>query len=497
MIRNLFQALRIMNLLSLTNVFYVLKLLFTNGFNLLLLVKLSEKKDGNALALVSDECSYTYSELRIKSEEVASVLHTRFQIGEGKRVAFYCKNHPDFVAAFMGASRLGAQMYFFNAHMSTQQIQKMLTDFPVDLLICDESEQCIAVDGIQQVQINELHGEILKHLPKSSKGTFQLLTSGTTGKAKSVIHRQANLHFVHPFISLLTELRLHSIKSAYIATPFYHGYGFAFLCIFLAIGKPVYFHKNFSAHKTGSVIATYQIEALVAVPSILQKLLHANQELRSLSCIITGGAAIQSRLVKQVQRDIGDVLFNLYGTSETGFNVLATPSDLRYSPQTIGKELQGNRIQILREGLQVEDGVDGELTMCNEWSMNNTAHRWIATGDIGYRDQNGYFFLQGRVDDRINSGGENVYPLELEQAISLHPAVIDVTVLGCEDQQFGQRLLAYVVRKSNTVDEEQLFDWLKDEVARYQMPKKIIFVDAIPYSDIGKVDWRLLKNMSH
>jgi fatty-acyl-CoA synthase len=145
---------------------------------------------------------------------------------------------------------------------------------------------------------------------------------------------------------------------------------------------------------------------------------------------------------------------------------------------------------------QVENGKIGQLCIKNEWSMSNRNSPWIETGDLGYRDENGYYFLCGRTDDMVVSGGENVYPIEVEQVLIKHSLIEDVAIIGIDDKQFGQRLKAFVLPVKNaSLTEEELFEWLRSRVARFHLPKEIKFVEYMPYTPLGKLDKKQFKEL--
>ncbi|MEI2401076.1 AMP-binding enzyme, partial [Paenibacillus phytohabitans] len=212
-----------------------------------------------------------------------------------------------------------------------------------------------------------------------------------------------------------------------------------------------------------------------------QKMLQYNKEyLKSLKCIASGGAKLPSKLVEVTIQKLGPVLYNLYGTSETGLNFIATPQDLMYSATTNGKKITGLNVSILDHNKnEVPSGTIGQLCMKNDWSIRKDT--WIETGDVGYRDENDYYFICGRMDDMVISGGENVYPIEVEQVLIQHPQILDVAIIGTDDEQFGHRLLAFIVlEEDESLTEEELLGWLRQRIARYQLPKKVTIVDQLP-----------------
>ena len=206
-----------------------------------------------------------------------------------------------------------------------------------------------------------------------------------------------------------------------------------------------------------------------------------------------GGAPIPEALVKETQAKLGSVLFNLYGTSEAGVCTIAMPDDLDKYPSTIGLPIVGLNAKLMTGINLVEDGI-GELYIKCAWSIRG--NEWIATGDLAYKDQQGYYYLQGRTDDMIVSGGENVYPYELEQRLLAHPLVVEAYVMAVSDAEFGQRLIAFIVlEKKQCISEDELLNGLRSQIARYQMPKKIIQLSEIPMTAIGKPNKRQLLTM--
>ena len=227
---------------------------------------------------------------------------------------------------------------------------------------------------------------------------------------------------------------------------------------------------------------------------MIHKMLRTNiEDLKSLTCIASGGAKLNANLVRAVSSELGEVLYNLYGTSEAGLNIIATPQDLKCAVNTIGKEIKGVRLKVVNQEKEVKDGEIGQFCIQNKWSMKNGKDPWIETGDLGYRDENGYYFLCGRTDDMVVSAGENVYPIEVEQILITHPYIEDVAVIGIDDEKYGQVLKAFVqLRLTENLTKEALVDWLRPSVARFQLPKEIIFVTNLPYTHLGKLDKKQL-----
>ncbi|WP_203248735.1 AMP-binding protein [Sporosarcina beigongshangi] len=498
-----------MNLLSPKGIGRFVSAIMNDGINIMILVKLSEKIYGDKIALIDDQESISYTELRTQCENLSINLQHKYDFGEHKKVAFLCRNHASLVKAIFSVSRLGADIYLLNTEMSSSQFEELVEQHQFDLIIYDEEltyllekstlgNKKILCFHDEMIAINHLVGNksCFNHkLKRASASKIVLLTGGTTGKSKKVMHQPSLMNYVNPFLSLLTKLKLVNRENMLIATPIYHGYGIAILLSFIALGKTVVLTKGFAAEKVCELVREHQIEAITVVPLMIDKMLkHNANDLTSLRCIASGGAILNPKLVIEVNDKLGEVLFNLYGTSESGLNCIATPADLKLYNGTIGKAINGGHLKILdTKKKEVEVGKVGQFYIKNSWSMKNPENAWIGTGDLGYKDQRGFYYLRGRTDDMIVSAGENVYPIQLEQILIKHHLIKDVAVVGIEDDRFGQRLCAFVEPINDELTSEAIFDWLHSRTARYHMPKKIIFISKIPYTSVGKQDKKSLK----
>lgn len=260
------------------------------------------------------------------------------------------------------------------------------------------------------------------------------------------------------------------------------------------MGANLYMRKKFNAADAFKLVEEQKIEVLTLVPLMLKRKIEYNSNhLASVQAYLTGGAPLGPDVIMLTQEKIGDKLFNLYGTSEAGFCIMASPQDLRKELCAIGKPVKGVKLFILDDDNKLVKGTDtGKLCVKAGWWVNKSAY--IETGDLAYRAEHGFIFLKGRSDDMIVSGGENVYPLELESILLQHPDTEQVAVFVIEDSEFGQRLKAVVSTRNNiAMDEAELSAWLKPRCTRYQMPKVIEF-KSIEFSELGKMNKKNLRN---
>ncbi len=499
----LFLALSKSGLLSLSSVTKLLWAIFKNGLNLMTLLHFAASKYGDKVALIDDTNELSYSKLLNESMQLSTFLNEQYDIKPKQKIGLLCRNHASLVKSIFALSRLGSNLYLINVEIGKVQFDQLVKKQQFDLFIYDAQFTSIMKESnikhkLCTTEMNErMTQSILEHPPirRTSSSNIVLLTSGTTGIPKEVIHKPSLFNYLNPFLGMVQRLKLVQYQIGYIATPLFHGYGIAILFLFIVLGKKVILSEKFEAKKACAIIRKYQVEIITVVPLMIHKMMKESvAHLSSLRCIASGGAVLNPNLVVSVKETLGDVLYNLYGTSETGLNIIATPDDLTYSTCTLGKGIKGVKLKVVTS-LQatVERGTIGQLWVKSKGSMVIPHDQWISTGDLAYQDVNNFYFLVGRQDDMIVSAGENVYPNHVENILLEHPLIEDVAVIGIHDEQFGQRLQAFLQTKQEAnITQDLVFEWLKTKVARYEMPKKITFIEPIPYTPLGKKDKKRL-----
>ncbi|MFT6502259.1 MAG: acyl-CoA synthetase (AMP-forming)/AMP-acid ligase II [Crocinitomicaceae bacterium] len=496
------------NLIAPKGLLYLIQAFSIHGSNLMGILQFSARIHPNRIAVKDEKGELTYSELHSSSLLLAKHLNQKFSINPKKKVAILCRNHSVSIQALIALSRLGADVVFLNVEMSNAQLESIFNSVSFHLLIHD-NEFKEKIDSVDCVQIsgsgsNEITIESMLNdrsveeivLRKSNSGNISVLTGGTSGKVKFAKRKPSIASLVMPFFALLKKVELDKYQRVYIAVPFFHGYGLAALTVSLILSSEIYLTAKFQTDTSIALIEEEKIEVAILVPTMIGRMLDKDlNALNALSCILSGGAPLGTSLVARVIENSGDKLFNLYGTSEAGFSVIATPKDLRKHPDTIGKRIKGVSLHVLNSSNEaVKEDEVGVINIKNAWSMNGVKKKYVSTGDLGTIDSEGYLFLKGRVDDMIVSGGENVYPMDVENVLNSHPDIESVAVFAIESSDFGKRLVAFVSsRKDSTLSAEILKDWLTSKIARYQMPQHITVVDALPMTATGKLDRAALK----
>ncbi|PXA98670.1 hypothetical protein DMC47_07635 [Nostoc sp. 3335mG] len=426
-----------------------------------------------------------YTALADQAERIAATLNSDLGVGHGTPVAIAAANGLGFVRALLALSRLGARAVLINPGLPASQVAELLNRHGVDRVIATH-EAIVPISGIRIIDPTELLslGTTLQiDLPRRSSGEIVVLTGGTTGLPKAAARAVAPGRMLRLFLHLVAALRMKQQKAVLVTVPLFHGFGLASLIIALALGRTVHLRPRLDAEAAAALIEAERIDTLVAVPTVLRRLLAVPAPLCSLNCVISGGSPLDVELVQECRRHLGESLFNLYGTSEAGLAALALPEDLAMAPDTIGRPVWGADIRL---------GAEGELLVRNAASIS--ARDWIPTGDLAYRDPSGRLFLRGRTDDMIVSGGENANPWELESVLITHPQVAQAVAIGIPDRDFGERLAVYVVPRGGVeLEGATLLDWVKGRVARHLMPRSVTICSELPLTAIGKIDRNALR----
>lgn len=247
---------------------------------------------------------------------------------------------------------------------------------------------------------------------------------------------------------------------------------------------------------------------MIVVPIMLRRILDlgpaalAEHDLSSLRIVFIGGSQLGGALATRALEALGPVVYNMYGSTEVAYATIATPADLTVAPGCVGAVVPGSVVKIFGDdGREVPPGTRGRIFVGNvltfegytDGGTKESVQGLMSTGDIGHFDSDGRLFIDGRDDEMIVSGGENVYPGEVEEALVQHPGILDAAVVGVDDEEFGQRLRAYLVlRPGTTLTEHEVREYVRNRLARFKIPRDVLFVDELPRNAGGKVLKRVL-----
>jgi fatty-acyl-CoA synthase len=343
--------------------------------------------------------------------------------------------------------------------------------------------------------------------PPLSQGRTVILTSGTTGTPKGAPREQPDS--LEPSAALYSKIPLRARETTVIAAPMFHSWGLAHFILALPLASTLVLRRVFDPERTLEDVARHRASALVVVPVMLQRIMELPPEtiarLRTdtLRVIALSGSALPGELAIRAMDALGDVLYNLYGSTEVAWASIATPRDLRAAPGTAGRPPKGTIVKLFDgDGKEVRAGESGRIFVANEMVFKGYTDGGgkevigglMSTGDVGRFDAGGRLFVEGRDDEMIVSGGENVFPREVEDLLANYGGVEDVAVVGVDDAQFGQRLKAFVVpRNGAQLTEGMIQTHVRENLARYKVPREVVFMDELPRNSTGKILKRQLK----
>ncbi|OBK70967.1 AMP-binding protein [Mycobacterium sp. 1274761.0] len=472
--------------------------------NLVTLMGMAAARWPDRDAMVDDDGAITYRELHSHVESLATSLQER-GVGRGGAVGVLCRNGRGFVTAVFAAALTGADVVMLNTEFQKKALADALSSHEIGTVICDaEFAERASAAGVGVVDAaSDAVSKGNSRPSVRSAGRIVLLTSGTTGTPKGVPRKPEIGMALGIGASILDRTGLRIGSRVAIPVPMFHGLGFGILILTIGLGGTVLTRSRFVAEAALVQASEHRAEAMAAVPVMLARILDLDDEVRArnplsaLRIVISSGARLDPTLAKRFMDAYGDIIYNAYGSSEVGIGALATPADLREAPETVGRPVVGCAVRILDDDGKVvgpeQTGrlfVGGDLTFdaYTGGEKRDVVDNMMDTGDTGYVDTEGRLFIVGRADDMIVSGGENVYPRAVENALAEHPDVADHAVIGVPDEDYGQRLAAFIVPQDGaTVEEELIRKYLKGKVARFEQPRDITIVKTIPRNPAGKV----------
>ncbi|GAA4587503.1 acyl-CoA synthetase (AMP-forming)/AMP-acid ligase II [Actinoplanes octamycinicus] len=466
------------------------------GFGLAGELRQAAARSPHRIAVIDDQRSLSYAQLLDRAERLARSL----PVVPGERVGLLCRNSARMIEALIGVTTLGADPVLMNTGLSANQLATVAKDQGLRALIFDDefAPKVALVDGVEKISEGTALAESHRDSrPPERPGRTIVLTSGTTGVPKGA--RRPTPGGFRPLCSVIDRIPLRAEQRVMIAAPLFHTWGFAGLQIALALRATIVLRRKFDPAAVLDDLVRHECTGMIAVPVMIQQLMElpAPAVKPALSVVAVSGSALPGGLATRFMDRYGDVLYNLYGSTEASWASIATPQDLRINPRTAGRPPYGTKVAVLDDaGTPVPPGEVGRLFVGNEMlfeGYTNGAGRTmhdglLATGDLGHVDADGRVYVDGREDDMIVSGGENVYPAEVEGLLADLPQVREVAVIGVPDDEYGQRLAAYLVlRDGETLDPEAVREHVRHHRARFSVPRDVVFLDELPRNATGKV----------
>jgi acyl-CoA synthetase (AMP-forming)/AMP-acid ligase II len=480
-------------------------------------------------AIVDDDRSLTYAEVDLRTNALANEL-ARLGLGEHDRLAILCRNESAFVESIVAAAKLGADVLPLNTSFAAGELEEVVARDKPPVLIHDaEFEEIVRAahlgSSIQTVlasdegsagaltleQLIERGPPVAPKAP-AEEGRTVILTSGTTGTPKGA--RLARPPGLEPLAHLLRLVPIQAGSAYMIPAPLFHAHGYGQLVLGASLGCTVVLPRRFDAERTLALVERHRVESLAAVPLMLKRIMDLPAATRrkfdvsSLNAVVCSGSSLDPELARSFMDEFGPVIYNLYGSTEMAWATIASPQDLLQAPGTVGRPPPNTRVSILDEnGRPLPAGEIGRIfvghEMLFEGYTDGRAGReringMLTAGDLGHFDSEGRLFVDTREDDMIISGGENVYPTEIEEALRAHPEVADVAVVGAKDPDFGERPVAFVVcEPGSTLDAGAVDRFARDKLAKFKVPRDVVIIEELPRNALGKVLRRELHPPTH
>jgi len=481
-------------------------------------------RDRDGLALIDERGPLTFGELDTRTNALANEWRRR-GLGPGATVGILAGNHRGFLEAVYGAGKCGAAVLLLNTGFGAAQLADMAAREGVDVLVYDE--ECAAVVADLQPRLGRFRAwvdapgpDTIDALieqgdtgpPPGSGGRPKIIisTSGTTGSPKGALRSEP--FSLIPVGGLLGKVPFRGREVTECCVPLFHSLGFSHAMYAMVLGSTLVLRRHFDPARALESAAEQRASAMIVVPIMLRRILDlgpqalAEHDLSALRIVFVGGSQLGAALASRALEALGPVVYNMYGSTEVAYATIATPADLAAAPGCVGSVVPGSVVKVFTDDRhEAPPGTPGLIFVGNvltfegytDGGTKEQISGLMSTGDVGHFDRAGRLFIDGRDDEMIVSGGENVFPSEVEGALAHHPDILDVAVVGVGDEQFGQRLRSYVVvRPGASLTEQELKDYVRQRLARFKVPRDVIFVDALPRNAGGKVLKRLLKDQA-
>jgi acyl-CoA synthetase (AMP-forming)/AMP-acid ligase II len=465
--------------------------------------------------LIDERGALTFDEIDRRSNALASSL-AGLGVKGGDGIGIMCRNHRGFVEATIAAAKLGASALYLNTMFSGPQLTDVIKREGPRMLIHDE-EFAGLLEGVEEVErvIAWTEGEgteiTLDRLiasgdesnldPPEVDPRFIILTSGTTGTPKGA--QRTSPSGLGAIAGLFDRIPYRSGERMMVASPLFHSWGFTHFVLGMPLASTIILRRRFDPEGTLQAVQEHRAQVLAVVPVMIQRILAlpeetlAKYDLSSLRITSVSGSALPGDLALKWMDHFGDNVYNLYGSTEVAYATIATPEELRAAPGTAGRPPRGTTVRLYDdEGREVPEGQVGRIFVDNGMAFEGytggggkeAIDGLLSSGDVGHFDSEGRLFIDGRDDEMIVSGGENVFPREIEDLLSDHEAVAEAAVIGVPDEEFGQRLKAFVVLQPGCeLSEEDAKAHVKTNLAGYKTPREVAFVEELPRNATGKI----------
>lgn len=466
------------------------------------------------IAIVDDFGELNYRQLDWRTSRVAGALGHR-GVKRNSTVGLLCRNHRGFVEANIAVAKLGARIVYLNTGLPAAQLAEVIRREGISTVITDRefvarldvrsrdlSVVLAAPDDDHSWSFPDLERwRIPLKVPQPWRSVDPvLLTSGTSGSPKGT-NRTAGPKALSAALSFLQAVPFRRGSVFVIPAPLFHAWGASQIVMAATLAGTVVLRHTFDPYEVAQDVESNGADVLIAVPVMLHRILeaHPDCDMSTLRIVASSGSALPGDLALRWMNTYGDTLYNIYGSTEVGQVSVASPQHLRASPGTAGLPLRGIGLRIIdRNGHQSAPGLIGRIAVKSGnlfdgytgGGSKEIVDDHMAVGDQGYLDVDGRLFVVGRADDMIISGGENVYPVNIERGLLGHESVAEAAVVGVPDEDLGHKVRAVIVAKGETASAhltKKLKSHLAEQLAPYEMPREYVYVSYLPRNESGKI----------
>jgi fatty-acyl-CoA synthase len=473
---------------------------------------------GNKTAIVDRHGKITWRELDRNANRFANAL-TALGLRGPDRIAIVLRNGREFAECVLGAQKLGVVACPVNTWAKEREIAATIERAAPRAVVYDvaHADQLPTSVGAGAALVSVGNGDAFggstpyERFLRSGRGIppapfanhpgsarIVIQTSGTTGSPKGAL-RDAAAAGLGELTNLLAVVPYHRDDIIFCPAPMFHSFGLVTFTIATVTGATMILPPRFDAEESLAAIADHGATAASFVPVMIRRICdldaarRGRYDLSTLRIVLASGSAMSPRLRRDALDAFGEVLYDLYGSTEAGWVTVATPDDIAGHPHTVGHPVPGTEVAIFTsEGERTRAGVSGAIHVRSRvvfegytsGESRSSREGFTPIGDVGHLDDDGYLYVEGRADDMVVVGGENVYPIEVEETIEAMPGVDEAAVKGVEDDELGHVLVAFV---SGSVAEGDVVAHCRKELASYKVPRRVTVLSELPHTATGKV----------
>lgn len=506
------------------------------GLGIRTIHRLHAATDPDRLALSDERRKLTYADTNAEIDALGSALVGELGARRGQPVAIMMENRVEYALTWFALSRIGVTTAHISRYATAEEITPLLERSGAEVIVVsdrtwpvvrealagrpDLSLRVLACGDLEEggEQCHDMAQLVARHAgreapraPRNVEVDSVVYTSGTTGRPKGAVRDFSSVGALQ-LLQILERLPIDCADQHLVVAPMYHSAAQAFTLINSSLGNTIHFEEKFDAERTLGALSREAIGNVFLVPTMIHRLLDLPPEqwkkapLPDLKAVISGAALFSSGLRKRAIERFGPgKVFDFYGATELGWVTLVDGHEMTARPGTVGRAIAGQEIGVFdeqgqamppkevgkvytRSAKQQMRGYLADRKATEETRMGD----WATVDDLGWLDQDGYLFLTGRNRDMVISGGVNVYPVEVENALAMHPQIREVAVIGLPDSEWGERLTAVVV-PSEGFDPQEAAEWARSRVAPYKIPRRWEMLEVLPRNPTGKVLKRELR----